>query len=116
MTSSASSRGDPAAATGSMEKAAVIGALQLYLDFINLFLFLLRLSGGRSSRRIRRRVARRRGRHASGRAQRACGCRPRESWSTPADQPVASPWSTPPDRPGEINRAASGTGNGRANR
>ena len=37
-----------AAATGSMEKAAVIGALQLYLDFINLFLFLLRLTGGRN--------------------------------------------------------------------
>ena len=30
-----------------MEKAAVIGALQLYLDFINLFLFMLRLFGGR---------------------------------------------------------------------
>jgi FtsH-binding integral membrane protein len=37
-----------AAATGSMEKAAVIGALQLYLDFINLFLFMLRLLGGRN--------------------------------------------------------------------
>jgi FtsH-binding integral membrane protein len=37
-----------AAYTGSMEKAAVIGALQLYLDFINIFLFLLRLFGGRS--------------------------------------------------------------------
>ena len=37
-----------AAATGSMEKAAVIGALQLYLDFINLFLFMLRLFGGRN--------------------------------------------------------------------
>ena len=37
-----------AAQTGSMEKAAVIGALQLYLDFINLFLFMLRLLGGRS--------------------------------------------------------------------
>jgi uncharacterized protein len=32
--------------TGSMEKAAVIGALTLYLDFINIFLFLLRLFGG----------------------------------------------------------------------
>ncbi len=32
---------------GSVEKAAVIGALHLYLDFINLFLFLLRLTGGR---------------------------------------------------------------------
>jgi FtsH-binding integral membrane protein len=40
--------GDLAAATGSMEKAAVIGALQLYLDFINLFLFMLRLVGGRN--------------------------------------------------------------------
>ncbi|MEO8570360.1 MAG: Bax inhibitor-1/YccA family protein [Chloroflexota bacterium] len=37
-----------AARTGSMEKAAVIGALHLYLDFINLFLFLLRLLGGRN--------------------------------------------------------------------
>ena len=37
-----------AARLGSMEKAAVIGALQLYLDFINLFLFMLRLMGGRS--------------------------------------------------------------------
>ncbi len=40
--------GDIAARVGSMEKAAVIGALQLYLDFINLFLFMLRLFGGRS--------------------------------------------------------------------
>ena len=40
--------GDLAARIGSMEKAAVIGALQLYLDFINLFLFMLRLMGGRS--------------------------------------------------------------------
>jgi len=39
--------GDLAARTGSMEKAAVIGALSLYLDFINLFLFMLRLFGGR---------------------------------------------------------------------
>jgi FtsH-binding integral membrane protein len=39
--------GDIAARTGSMEKAAVIGALELYLDFINLFLFMLRLFGGR---------------------------------------------------------------------
>lgn len=37
-----------AARTGSMEKAAVIGALQLYLDFINIFLFMLRLFGGRN--------------------------------------------------------------------
>jgi hypothetical protein len=35
------------AQTGSVEKAAVYGALALYLDFINLFLFLLRLLGGR---------------------------------------------------------------------
>ncbi len=40
--------GDLAAQTGSMEKAAVIGALRLYLDFINLFLFMLRLMGGRA--------------------------------------------------------------------
>lgn len=33
--------------TGSVEKAAVMGALSLYLDFVNLFLFLLRLMGGR---------------------------------------------------------------------
>jgi hypothetical protein len=39
--------GELAARTGSMEKAAVIGALELYLDFINLFLFMLRLFGGR---------------------------------------------------------------------
>jgi FtsH-binding integral membrane protein len=39
--------GDLAARTGSMEKAAVIGALSLYLDFINLFLFMLRFFGGR---------------------------------------------------------------------
>ena len=41
------SRGQLAAATGSMEKGAVLGALSLYLDFINIFLFLLRLMGGR---------------------------------------------------------------------
>jgi FtsH-binding integral membrane protein len=29
-----------------MEKAAVLGALHLYLDFINIFLFLLRIFGG----------------------------------------------------------------------
>ena len=39
--------GELAIQTGSMEKAAVIGALHLYLDFINLFLFMLRLFGGR---------------------------------------------------------------------
>ncbi len=41
------SAGDLAARLGSMEKAAVVGALQLYLDFINLFLFMLRLVGDR---------------------------------------------------------------------
>jgi FtsH-binding integral membrane protein len=40
-------RGDYAAMTGSMEKGAVFSALLLYLDFINLFLFLLRLTGSR---------------------------------------------------------------------
>ncbi len=40
--------GDLAAQTGSLEKAAVIGALHLYLDFINIFLFMLRLLGGRN--------------------------------------------------------------------
>ena len=39
--------GELAIQTGSMEKAAVIGALTLYLDFVNLFLFMLRLFGGR---------------------------------------------------------------------
>jgi FtsH-binding integral membrane protein len=39
--------GQLAIATGSMEKAAVLGALQLYLDFVNLFLFMLRLFGSR---------------------------------------------------------------------
>ena len=34
--------------TGSVEKAAVMGALHLYLDFVNLFLFLLRLLGSRN--------------------------------------------------------------------
>ena len=38
-------QGDYAAATGSLEKAAVIGALHLYINFINLFLFFLRLFG-----------------------------------------------------------------------
>jgi hypothetical protein len=40
--------GDFAVATGSMEKGAVIAALALYLDFINIFLFLLRIFGGRN--------------------------------------------------------------------
>jgi hypothetical protein len=39
--------GDLAIYTGSAEKAAVLGALHLYLDFVNLFLFLLRLFGNR---------------------------------------------------------------------
>ncbi|MBI2762494.1 MAG: Bax inhibitor-1/YccA family protein [Chloroflexi bacterium] len=39
--------GSLVAQTGSVEKAAVMGALSLYLDFINLFLFLLRLFGSR---------------------------------------------------------------------
>ena len=43
------SRGDLAVITGSPEKGAVIGALHLYLDFINLFLCLLRLFGGSRS-------------------------------------------------------------------
>ena len=41
------SYGDYAARLGSVEKASIIGALHLYLDFINLFLFLLRLMGSR---------------------------------------------------------------------
>ena len=32
---------------GKIAIAAVIGALALYLDFINLFLFMLRIFGGR---------------------------------------------------------------------
>lgn len=40
--------GDLAARLGSMEKAAVVGALSLYLNFLNLFLFFLRLMGGRN--------------------------------------------------------------------
>jgi FtsH-binding integral membrane protein len=39
-------RGDYAAITGSPERASILAALHLYLDFINLFLFLLRLFGG----------------------------------------------------------------------
>jgi FtsH-binding integral membrane protein len=41
------SSGQLATQLGSADKAAVIGALLLYLDFVNLFLFLLRLFGGR---------------------------------------------------------------------
>ncbi len=40
-------RGDFVALTGSMEKGAVLAALNLYLDFINLFLFMLRILGRR---------------------------------------------------------------------
>jgi uncharacterized protein len=39
-------RGDFATFTGSMEKAAVLGALLLYLEFVSLFMFMLRLFGG----------------------------------------------------------------------
>jgi FtsH-binding integral membrane protein len=39
--------GDLVARYGSVEKAAVIGALSLYLDFVNIFLFLLRIFGSR---------------------------------------------------------------------
>jgi len=39
-------RGDFAYVTGSVEKAAILGALLLYLEFINLFMFMLRLFGG----------------------------------------------------------------------
>jgi len=40
------SRGSFAAATGSMEKGAIWGALLLYLEFVSLFLLMLRLLGG----------------------------------------------------------------------
>lgn len=39
-------RGDYAAFAGSMERASVLAALHLYIDFINIFLFLLRILGG----------------------------------------------------------------------
>ena len=39
-------RGDFAFITGSMEKAAVWGALLLYLEFVTIFIFMLRLFGG----------------------------------------------------------------------
>jgi FtsH-binding integral membrane protein len=39
-------RGDFAYITGSVEKAAVWGALLLYLEFVSIFLFMLRLFGG----------------------------------------------------------------------
>jgi FtsH-binding integral membrane protein len=40
------SRGDFAAMTGSREKASVLGAILLYIEFINIFLMLLRIFGG----------------------------------------------------------------------
>jgi FtsH-binding integral membrane protein len=39
--------GDFIALTGSVEKASVLGALHLYINFVNIFLFLLRLFGSR---------------------------------------------------------------------
>jgi FtsH-binding integral membrane protein len=39
--------GDYITATGSIEKASVLGALHLYINFVNIFLFLLRLFGSR---------------------------------------------------------------------
>jgi FtsH-binding integral membrane protein len=39
-------RGSFAAITGSMEKAAIWGALLLYIEFVGLFIFMLRLLGG----------------------------------------------------------------------
>jgi FtsH-binding integral membrane protein len=41
------SYGDYAASLGSVEKASVLGAVHLYINFVNIFLFLLRLTGGR---------------------------------------------------------------------
>jgi hypothetical protein len=38
-------RGDYAAFAGTMERASILAALHLYLNFVNLFLFLLRLMG-----------------------------------------------------------------------
>jgi len=45
------SRGEFAAMTGSMEKASVLGAILLYIEFINIFLMLLRIFGGGGGRR-----------------------------------------------------------------
>jgi hypothetical protein len=39
--------GDYVTLTGSVEKASVLGALHLYINFVNIFLFLLRLMGSR---------------------------------------------------------------------
>jgi uncharacterized protein len=41
------SYGDYAASLGSVEKASVLGAVHLYINFVNIFLFLLRLMGSR---------------------------------------------------------------------
>jgi len=41
-------RGDYAAWTGSPERASILAALHLYLNFVNMFLFLLRIFGGRN--------------------------------------------------------------------
>jgi FtsH-binding integral membrane protein len=40
------SNGEFAAMTGSMEKASVLGAILLYIEFINIFLMMLRIFGG----------------------------------------------------------------------
>jgi FtsH-binding integral membrane protein len=42
-------RGDYAAFTKSMERASILAALHLYLNFINMFLFFLRIFGGSRS-------------------------------------------------------------------
>jgi uncharacterized protein len=39
-------KGEFAAQTGSMEKASVLGAILLYIEFVNIFLMLLRIFGG----------------------------------------------------------------------
>jgi len=41
-------RGEYAARTGSQERASILAALHLYLNFINMFLFMLRIFGGRN--------------------------------------------------------------------
>jgi hypothetical protein len=45
------SNGEFAAMTGSREKASVYGAMLLYIEFINIFLMLLRIFGGGGGRR-----------------------------------------------------------------
>ena len=40
------SQGQFAAQTGSMEKASVLGAILLYIEFVNIFLMMLRIFGG----------------------------------------------------------------------